>query len=144
MLRHGTRSGYTGHKCRGDACCAANTAYHFAYRKRRAAPKYGPPLAAGDPRHGTLNAYNYHRCRCPACSAANSAWKKVYASLGRPCGVEPSAPGEMALAPCWCEQQYREIPISDVRAGITWSCGPDCGVVFAGQGAHSVAIDDIT
>ena len=61
--RHGTRAEYVNHRCRCEACTAANTA---ARRQWRAVARLEP----GNPRHGTINGYQNYSCRCPACTEA--------------------------------------------------------------------------
>lgn len=60
---HGTRTGYTYHKCRCEACTKANRDYQRAATARRKTRT--PP----DSVHGTTGGYSNWGCRCEACSA---------------------------------------------------------------------------
>lgn len=76
-LRHGTRWCYSHHRCRCDACAAAQRAYAVS-DQGKAARKTGFARALiamradpGDARHGTKTGYDYG-CRCDRCRAATA------------------------------------------------------------------------
>ena len=64
---HGTLGGYTNHRCRCDACRAAN-ARHFREAKARRSREIPAHV------HGTPNGYGNYKCRCAACT---TAWAEV-------------------------------------------------------------------
>lgn len=69
-------------------------------------------------------------CRCEACCAENTLYIIRYRNRGSTfLGAHPEAPrvaDTMLEALCWCEADSKPIPVTDVAAGLTWSCGPDC------------------
>lgn len=76
---HGTRGGYTNHRCRCDDCKAANAAMQRDQREKRAQRLAGiatpgvRPDAKDKPIHGLPTTYTNWGCRCPACKAAHAA-----------------------------------------------------------------------
>lgn len=92
----GTSGGYSNHRCRCDACTAANRAALNAYmaahpeqRAKKLARDRAGRLAQGmtprpprvpDPRcpigYGNRNGYIRHGCRCDYCRAAHAAYAR--------------------------------------------------------------------
>jgi hypothetical protein len=69
--RHGTANGYGNHRCRCEACRAANRASHREYIARKRAS--GVVLG----RHGSSLAYDTG-CRCKACREAHNKRSREY------------------------------------------------------------------
>lgn len=62
--RHGTAGGYTNHRCRCQACRAANAKEHQEASRRRSER----PIP--DHVHGSMNGYRNYRCGCEKCLEA--------------------------------------------------------------------------
>lgn len=79
--------------------------------------------------HGTVSRYTRQRCRCPECTAANSAYQRARRTY-KINDLEPAAwrPVDGRLpAQCWCQAEVVKVPVDDIRAGRTATCGdPDC------------------
>lgn len=65
MLRHGTNSGYTYHRCRCEDCRAANRAYREECKSR--------PITGDEKWHGTAGGRVNYDCKCQACKDAFAA-----------------------------------------------------------------------
>lgn len=77
--------------------------------------------------HGTTSRYNAQKCRCVRCTAANRAYQQ---SRRIPTVFEPLAwtPRNGCLpAQCWCQAEVVKVPVEEIRACRTISCGkPEC------------------
>ena len=72
-------------------------------------------------RHGTRTAYSWHNCRCEECTEAN----RVYKSDRYMGETGPRAPrwDESVSVLCWCMAREVIVPLSEIRAKRTGSCG---------------------
>lgn len=74
--------------------------------------------------HGRTR-YLKHKCRCEVCRRANREYRLAYDR--RPGGrVQSERDGELAVN-CWCEASIQWVPLAEVQACRTRSCGaPGC------------------
>jgi hypothetical protein len=79
--------------------------------------------------HGTVARYSRQKCRCKRCTEANKLYQRARRTY-KIVEFEPFAwvPTNGCLpALCWCEAQVMKVPVEDIRACRTLSCGePDC------------------
>lgn len=75
-ITHGTRTGYTHHRCRCHPCSEANR----RYERERLARRH--PV---DAPHGTVQGYAVYSCRCSRCRQANRLYQRKLRE-----GVDPS------------------------------------------------------
>lgn len=74
-------------------------------------------------RHGTRGAYVNDDCRCPDCSGANRRYQERW----RADNFGGGAPEGHLPVLCWCTASAVAVPVADIRAKRTRSCGrPDC------------------
>lgn len=71
-IRHGTRNGYTEHKCRCEDCRRWNSERCEDYRRRKEQGIMLQRPKGSGPEHGTPSAYSHHGCRCEVCVEAHN------------------------------------------------------------------------
>lgn len=103
----GRPAGYTRRKCRCAVCRAANTRYHADLRKRRRAAHTAP--ASGGAMVAEL--------------VVGEDGSEHTSNVDLPCPRHD----ELVDAMCWCDTRVVSVPMTDVWAGVTVSCGrPAC------------------
>jgi hypothetical protein len=95
-----------------------------------------PCLVRGSgPWCGTVGGYTNHGCRCDACGAAkHDDWDRYVSGTeqARRRHVD-DLPDPRITAPvtCWCGRRTKRLPLDDIRAGRTFSCGIGCSRLTA-------------
>jgi hypothetical protein len=79
--------------------------------------------------HGTISRYQKQKCRCDRCRAANKLYQRARRppkeNEFEPCAWRP-VNGRLPVE-CWCQTEIVKVPVEDVRACRTISCGaPNC------------------